>query len=378
MNNVYAFADRETIEAEARKWLIRFDGDGPFAPEDIAALREWVGRSTAHREELQRIAAFWGDADVLVELAILLKKTEKHSRPSIWGRLVDWLLPFSRPGALVGVSLLGVAVALMLWFQLLPSLNNTYTTAVGELQVQTLADGSVMHINTDSQVQVDYSENVRKIHLLRGEAYFTVSKDTERPFEVYAGESMIKAVGTAFSVRLNDQQLKVIVTEGRVDLAALASEQPLLQGGNAVINDDKEAENHRQPQRLKKLASLDRGQSATLSNLTGTGKKASDPRPVAEQLQVESLQELELARRVAWREGYLVFSGDPLSDVIKEINRYTSVVIEITDPALDELRVGGRFQVGELEALYNVLEVSFGIQVSRLSDQHIQLRSRQG
>ena len=389
MKNVYTFADRDTIEAEAREWLIKLDGEEKPSQQDREALQEWVARSPAHREELHRISAFWNDANILTELAIPLPnagrvstrhhldaQTPTQHHPGLFTRLLTGLLAFKRPGAAMAVCLLGVAVALTTW--LLPpsqtKTNGIYATAIGEVQTQTLADGSVIHINTDSQVQVDYSDTVRKIRLLRGEALFEVTKNPHRPFEVYAGDGMVKAVGTAFSVRLNRDDIKVVVSEGRVDLATLVEdaqprEQPPATG--------KQPPQPKAPpqSRLTKIGSLDRGQSATFRQRTVASAQPG-PEPDTASLDIQAVPEQELSRRLSWREGYLVFAGDSLADVIDEVNRYTPVEIEIADPALRNLKIGGRFKVGEVEALYDVLEASFGIQVSRLDDQHIQLRPR--
>ena len=92
--------------------------------------------------------------------------------------------------------------------------------------------------------------------------------------------------------------------------------------------------------------------------------------------QIDTLEEQELERRLAWRSGYLVFSGDPLVQVVEEINRYTTMNVEISDPVLRDIKIGGRFKVGELDAMLSVFESSFAIRVSRLDDQHIQLLAK--
>ncbi len=403
MDNVYTFTDRETIEMEAREWLIKLDGEDHLSHRDRAALREWANRSPAHREELQRISAFWTDANILTELAIPLHSVGRASarqnarqsqhRPSPFTRLLTGLLAFKRPGAAMAVGLLGIAIAVTTWLfpQSLTATNGIYATAIGEVQVQTLADGSVIHINTDSQVQVDYSEDVRKIRLLRGEAHFKVTKDPDRPFEVHARDGLVKAVGTAFSVRLDLEDVKVTVTEGRVDLAALLdepnqTEKAAWQPENSTQTKErtKSTSQSQHQSRLAKIGTLGRGQSATFNDrVTPTAQTSETDKPEAatdsvinSTLKIETLPEPEITRRLAWRDGYLVFAGEPLSDVVDEVNRYTPTIIEIADPALGKLKIGGRFKVGELEALYDVLEASFGIEVSRLNDQHIQLRPR--
>jgi transmembrane sensor len=89
--------------------------------------------------------------------------------------------------------------------------------------------------------------------------------------------------------------------------------------------------------------------------------------------EVRTLATEDLARELAWREGLLVFTDEPLSQVIDEVSRYTSVRIEIADARLRALPVGGRFKLGDVDAMLDALESSFGIRVLRLDDEHIQL-----
>ena len=104
--------------------------------------------------------------------------------------------------------------------------NGIYETRIGEQNSITLVDGSVIQLNTDSHIQVNYEKNQRSIVLMAGEAHFEVAKDPSRPFVVKAGDGMVRAVGTAFTVRINPEALKVIVTEGKVALAAATKVLP--------------------------------------------------------------------------------------------------------------------------------------------------------
>ena len=92
----------------------------------------------------------------------------------------------------------------------------------------------------------------------------------------------------------------------------------------------------------------------------------------AEQLLVQ-LSEKEMDNAQAWRKGTLVFVRDPLSDVVYEVSRYTDITIEITDPDLKNLVMGGRFKAGDLDALLEVLEIGFGVKVIYLNERHVQL-----
>jgi transmembrane sensor len=249
--------------------------------------------------------------------------------------------------------------------------NGLYITAIGEVQEQQLVDGSVLQLNTDSQVQVSFNQGMRKIRLLKGEAHFEVAPDKQWPFQVYAGNGMVKAVGTAFSVRLNPEQVNVVVSEGVVDIASIRpsnqnqahSQQPIQPQSSSQAKQAAQA-----APAAHKLASLRQGQAADISN---------HPEPATElgrALDIQQIPAPELERKLAWRSGYLVFVGDPLSQVITEISRYTPISIQLASPEMADIRVGGRFKVGELNAMLEVLESSFGLQVSYLDDHRIQLQ----
>jgi transmembrane sensor len=222
--------------------------------------------------------------------------------------------------------------------------NGTYGTVIGQRQTIALSDGSSIELNTDSQVQVAYSKHWRRIHLLRGEALFSVTHDPNRAFEVYAADSVVRAVGTAFTVHLEGHEVDVTVTKGIVDLAEAG---------------DTHNSTRLLPPRLGRLTA---GQTATLGN--------GSLHPV-----VQQLTEPELKRRMAWREGYLVFSGEPLSEVVEQMNRFSPVTLEIGDPELASVAIGGRFGIGDLNAVLDVLRTNFGIQSHQVDERHIRLES---
>lgn len=358
MDKVCQFESRETIAHEAREWLVRLDGDELLGEQEQQALQLWAARSPAHKQELVRVAEFWDSSNILTELLVPMHQVAIATRRSENRRgLVGRLLTTTGGGAVMAMSvLLAVFTLRGLWLPApVDATNGIYAAAIGELREETLADGSVLQINTDSQVLVEYSEQRRKIRLLRGEAHFEVTHNSEWPFEVYAGKAMVKAVGTAFLVRLEAQQLSVIVTDGRVDIAASkAVESAKLQSQSGSIGlQDTVAE-------LERLGSLAEGEGVSFNEAIN---------PKAQQL----LAQKDMERQLSWREGYLVFEGEPLAVVVSELNRYLPMQVEIADDVLSDIPIGGRFKVGELEALFDVLESSFNVRVSRLDDRHIKL-----
>lgn len=359
MDNVREFSSRRIIEQEASDWLARLDGDQALSQVERVSLQDWINRSPAHGEELHRLAHFWDSANVLTELSIPLYH-QHHSAPVRAGRWQARL-------AVASVLLISIAIGLTAWLSdkwgKAPASiagNGVYETRIGEQNTITLADGSVIELNTNSRIQVDYTDRRRSITLLQGEAHFKVSKDPDHPFEVYAGEGRVSAIGTAFVVRLDHQALKVTVTEGKVALAAIkqlsapdvslsVSEQPDIPDG--------------MKENVTDLGSLVAGEMVVFEPLKTTSVVDT----------VEILDEQVLERQLAWRGGMLLFTGDPLKEVISEINRYTTMNIEIVDPAISELRIGGQFKVGETEAMLNVLAVSFNLDVRHVDKNTIQL-----
>lgn len=339
MNNIHPFYDRETIAAEAREWLIRLDDDTPPTDGEIRALREWAGRSPAHRQELKRLSRFWDSANILMELAIPLHKP----------RAAQGLFSQGRLAAVAATCLLAVGAVLLLANLVQPNSagNGIYGTAIGQQRTVALPDDSVIELNTDSQVEVAYDKTARKVRLLRGESLFEVTPDPALPFEVYARGHLVKAIGTAFSVRLLEDDVQVTVAEGKVELIAVGNNRTAANGAAGQSG----------PQRL---GFLERGQSTTFNRIN---------------TYILTLAEQDLARRLAWRDGFLSFSGEPLAEVVREINRYTPRTIEIADPHLATLPVGGRFRVNDLDAMFDVLKTSFGIQSERIGDQRILLRT---
>jgi transmembrane sensor len=349
-DNVIDFIDREAVEAQAREWLVRLDGDSPLTPAEREALQRWAAQSPAHRQELLRIAAFWSEADLLAELATPQRRP--HARWEL-GLARIWQVVCATPRAAIAATLVLVIAAALLAPRLLGSnieaSNGLYATSVGEQREQVLSDGSVVEINTNSEVQVAYSKDRRLVRLVRGEAHFKVAHDARRPFDVYAGTSLIRATGTAFSVHMQGSDVTVTVAEGSVALGTLPA-QPKESDVAAPLVTRRVA--------VPMLRQIESGHSARLHE------------NIAE---VRTLATEDLARELAWREGLLVFTDEPLSQVIDEVSRYTSVRIEIADARLRALPVGGRFKLGDLDAMLDALESSFGIRVLRLDDEHIQL-----
>lgn len=365
--NIVEFPDQAAIEEEAAAWLVKLDGDGAPSSDELALLREWLKRSPVHREQLGRLADFWGKLNVLTELAVPLGHPGSLANHGFTA-IIRQAVPRIRLAGLAA-TVIFIGIAATLWLQPDPFLssNGLYATTVGQQQSTTLADGSVVLLNTNTQIKVDYNNAYRNIRLLQGEAHFTVAKNKLRPFRVYAGNRRIQAVGTAFSVYLKNDSVDVTVTEGEVALASVsrAGYERLphyersfggdLASGSSTVPDSSYVES---------LGTIRVGESANIHN-------APDAEAAGIISIIESIKAPEMAKRLSWREGMLTFTGDSLEFVVDEVSRYTTVSIEIIDPAVRATRIGGRFPIGEIDAMFDALETNFGLRVTRLGPDRV-------
>jgi transmembrane sensor len=366
------------LAEEAAEWLIRLDADSPPTLDELKALGEWLHRSPAHREELESLASLWGRMNVLTELAVPLGKDARagmrtHAESQAISKHRPWRWAGLRTASVTASLIFAAAIGVVLLARepakdpLLAS-NGLYATAVGQQKSTLLADGSAVILNTNSQIRVDYGGGYRQVHLLQGEALFSVAKDTERPFRVYAANGRIEALGTAFSVYLNGEDVNVTVTEGRVSLASLRPPRPkVARPATSVAQRPTAARSGFDDDPVETLGTLNAGQIATIRSSVAEAAEGS----VGTVEIIPPIPPDELAERLAWSDGILMFSGDRLEDVINEVGRYTTMSIEIPDTAVRNMRIGGRFPVGETEVLFSALETNFNLRVTHPSHNRV-------
>ena len=337
----------DRINREACAWVAKLHDTQP-SRQDLVALRQWTKQSPEHVAELRRVARLWDELNVLTELAVpvevprLRKLGKKHL----------FVKPFARwavAGAVATVAALAVFGVLRQpptnVQQAVPS-SQTYATKIGEQRLVALPDGSTVLLNTASQLRVDYSSEFRNVSLIKGEAHFDVSSDPDRAFRVIAGNGMVRAVGTAFSVHLKEKVVEVTVTEGRVQINKIESSPA---GGEKPV------------ETIENLAVVKAGQSAVFDQVVESIES------------IETIDRTEISRKLAWQEGLLRFSGAPLDDVVDEVSRYTPISIVIVDPELRDLPIGGFFEVGETEKMFEALESGFGVRVERINNNVVHL-----
>lgn len=403
MNKVYTFPDRNAIEEEAAAWLVRLDNDKPLEPNELEALREWLCRSPMHYETLSSFTEFWGNQS-LVALPIPLETLLYNASQKFSEGVTSWRAWFEKPRALTSlVSALVILITTLVFSSIwlldrVPFHNHItgtelYATAIGQRREVTLPDGTIVNLNTNSQIKMEYDEHYRNILLLQGEAHFAVAKMKDWPLRVYAGRSRVQAVGTAFIVYLNDDKdVNVTVTEGKVALGVMrnASVQPPkeeVEKITAINNADKSGQRIKTDKHdvvisvvkdakdylamtVEELAILEASQEMTIPNAqASTSSKTEWSR------EVKTITPQIIAQKSAWREGLLVFQGNSLEKVVEEISRYTTLSIEIIDSDLRKIRIGGSFSATNIDALFDALEVNFGLKVTRLDYNRVLISS---
>ena len=264
-------------------------------------------------------------------------------------------VPLVRPALAVGCAAVALALAVVLAPrgddspETAPGIAaGAFATSVGEMQTVVLADGSTVQLNTDTRLRVKVTPRFRSVVLSRGEAHFEVARAPDVPFVVYTAMGAVRAVGTAFRVRILETDIEVTVSEGAVDLdrVSLTASAGIVDGFPALE---------------ESLGLLVAGQTVRFN---GPGDHLEA---------VRDLSTSEVVRSLSWREGLLTFSGETLAEVIDEVGRYTNTEVLIVDPAIRDMRIGGVFRTGETDALLDVLETSFGIRVSRTDANRVEL-----
>jgi len=322
--------DRQAIDAQASAFVARLQGEVSLA--ERVAIHDWIAADARHAVAYARMEAAWeASARLRADPPPLEAKSsaaEASARTSAISRR-------QAVGGLMAASAVGVATAAAWRYAGRPQL---YSTRVGERRSVLLADGSRVELNTASAVEVALGRRERRVRLVRGEALFQVAHDKARPFLVDAGTARLRAVGTAFNVRIRENVVELTVTEGIVAVArrgeSLAAPRAphILAGAGAVIRSG-----------------------------------AVAPMVLASQ---------ELQQRTAWRDGVIELDGETLAQAVDEFNRYRAQPIVLGDERLANIRVGGRFEVGEADKFLLALGSSFAVESIRAADGSVMLVAR--
>ncbi len=338
----------DSIELTAARWVTRIDSHTLDACER-EAFDAWVSKP-AHKAAFLRLARHQQAINASLKQPQPVRFSVKR-----WLRLKYrefWRVPAWRYGlGSIGIGLIAALILLNrgLWLNPNSAIEHVdYRTAIGESFSKVLSDGSTVTLNTDTAVTITFNRAQRLLHLEHGEAYFEVAKDAKRPFTVLSGSHQVQAVGTAFSVRITpDNSTQVLVTEGKVALGlkpAINTSTTSVQAAGAMPS-----------------AFASAGQQA---QMTGASLSVAPSAPQ------------HIQKALAWREGRIAFSGEPLAAALQEFARYNPTPIVIKSPSISQLPIGGYFRVSDARALAEALAEEFDLEVTDNANGEIWLQVR--
>ena len=317
---------RDAIEAEAARLLARLNSSP--TPQDEAEICGWVEADPRHAVAFARAEAAWEAAERLKSAAaeVTLPPMAAIVSEEQQRRLSRNIM------AAAAVAVVLFIVAAIVTVRTFSGVDR-YQTRIGEVRDVALGDGSILHLNSDSEAEVRFTDNGRKVRIAKGEASFDVAHDQARPFDVEARSALIRAVGTAFNVRLRPSLIELTVTQGIVTVRSGNRAAERVGAGNAAVI---------QPR------------SIALTRL--------DPRIIGQ--------------RTAWRERMVDLDGQTVEQATGEFNRYLTAPILIGDTRVSSLRVGGRFRITESKEFLSALQVSLPVRVVNGEDGSVMLLYR--
>jgi transmembrane sensor len=339
-NKIITLHTANMIDDEASIWLVRLD-NGNLSDQLRKELKTWLSADKRHPIALRTITDIWDDMD-----EVLMLINDDSSKSISFRSLLKPI--FQSVMLAASVSFL----AIVIWLVMPTNVQkNSYATLIGQQITTTFDDGSIIHLNTNSRIETQFSDEKRIVKLIKGEALFEVAHDPSRPFIVYAGDRLVQAIGTKFVIHLKSENIQVTVTDGKVKMSKVA------------LN--------------TKLADIEELNNTTIQKddvYIAKGEKVivgTDQAPKLTRIKPDGIK-----RELSWIDGKLIFVNEELFDVIQEINRYVDIEIVLKDPSLHKTKISGRFNLEDSEALIEAIEISFNMKSQQLGSNKILLTKK--
>lgn len=327
-------SDREAVRSTAAQWFA-LRRSGEMTPTEERGFRAWLDESPAHQDAWLRLERIWALTGAVAEdpqiaaARVEDAKTYRGRRGwwQITGIAAAMLLALASTWAVRDSGMVGdfggarVADA------------QIFRTGLGQRTTLTLDDGSVVTLDTDSEVRVLAMGATRSLALERGRAFFRVAKDPSRPFEVKAGDKTVHALGTAFGVRLDGEQVTVTLVEGRVRV-----EEP--------------------------RAFFKPGHSAEMT---------AGAELVASTNDNWTIDRVDAVRETSWLDGRLTFMRDPLADAVDEMNRYSEQKLVFTAGRVPDERIVGVFRAGDVDSFAQAMELNNFARIVEITPDRIEM-----
>lgn len=345
MSDIYQFRSQDQRFDEASLWIAKLERG--LSEEEELALRNWIAEDQQNQEIFFKMAEMWDRMDTLSRLSDLCPRQAKRNTKS--PQFVLAMAASVLIAVLVGVW----GMTNTAWHDLLSGQDGTavaaagevYSTSIGEQSVVNLPDGTILALNTNSLVRVNYTDQRRLLELERGEVNVQVAHDQSRPLSVIAGDKVIQAVGTVFNIEIHkDQLIELLVTEGKVLVGV-----------------------HRRQTNVEVLSTGSSQPVVAVSGGEGLMLGSSDE-------EIKRIEPEEIEVKLSWKQGNLIFRGESLDDAVAEIGRYTSVEFVILDEDLKKLRISGLFRAGDVDGLLDTLRENFNIYHTRVGEEKVLLK----
>ena len=327
------FESADTLDAAAAAWLARRDRG--LTPAEQDAYFVWLHADPRHADAVARHAA------VLARMMALGGwQPELSVEPN-----PDLLAPPSRRRRRVLAPVLALAAALVLGLFVwrpapVPAPQKSYLR-VNERQA--LADGSLVELKDGSRIDVRFTPDERRVRL-SGEAHFRVAKNPARPFIVEANGVEVRAIGTAFNVRVDSAAVEVLVTEGKV--------------------------------RIDEPTRLDPAETSPALILNAGQQTLVAFAPLTPPPSVTNVAPDQLRTALEWQTPRLQFFETPLADAVAEFNRHNRNRLLLAKGRIGSLPIGGTFRVDNPEGFVRLLEYTLDIRGEPQADGSILLRQR--
>ncbi len=332
---------------EASVWIARLSND-QASEQDHQRFALWLGKSAKHRAAYDQIEALWLDLGCVKYSSTDSNEDKPRENQPLPGegqpRVGDntlkassfWQKRWMKTRFIASFALCAMVAVALLPDASTPASVQRLATAIGEHSVETLSDGSVVHLNTNTRLEVSYTESQRELTLTQGEAHFSVKKNPQRPFVVRIPGGSVVAVGTAFNIEIEPQQTLVTVTEGVIRVEEQNDSALPADTVTARLNDQV---------RISPAGGLKRDQMPGDHLAT------------------------------AWLEQNMVFKNVSLAQVVAELNRYSEKKIKISDASLAFMPVSGVFKTDQPAQTLQAIEASLGLE-SKSEGQIILLHKR--
>jgi len=349
--------DNERIMAEASEWLVRLNGP-KVGTTTRSHFIQWLMHSYRNVDAFLNASLVLGEiANVkamppAIELARAVREEPRnsnviHLRPT--HEPVEDMEPMELPPLarrsmfkVAAAATVAAATGSFMWLGIRAwDRNRTLSTQIGEQRSVALDDGTTVQLNTNTALTVKFEKNVRRIALLRGEARFEVVKDPSRPFLVTTPQAVVRALGTAFNVRIMGERTVVSVIEGHIRVIKRTEDD-----AETVVG------LHDSPRDLKSFR-LNESFELFANGQVSIGEHGRVPENGVPPFD----------RAVGWTKHHMVFADEPLSVVVSEFNRYNKQPLEIADPTLAEHRIDGGFDAFDRSALLEYLRRYQGVQI---------------